>query len=91
VPLTLESGGNKEQAVISFITMQLQLSSIFNMFAVGTRAHAFSRTILHGGAKVPKKSNFHLLFSSSSYMKNSFSLSASIYLPFLSFSMNQRI
>jgi hypothetical protein len=61
VSLTLESGGNKEQAVISFITMQLQLSSIFSMFSVGTRAHAFIRTILHGGAKVPKKSNFHLL------------------------------
>ncbi len=63
--LTLESGGNKEQAVISFITMQLQLSSIFYMFSIGTRAHAFIRTILHGGAKVPKKiklSSSFLLF-----------------------------
>jgi len=45
----LEQGVSR--AVISFITMQLQLSSIFYMFSIGTRAHAFSRTILHGGAK----------------------------------------
>nr|KAJ0217752.1 hypothetical protein LSAT_V11C300116710 [Lactuca sativa] len=31
--------------------MQLQLSSIFYTFSVGTRSHYFGRTILHGGAK----------------------------------------
>lgn len=40
------------QAVISFFTMQLQLSSVFFTFSLGTRTHYFGRTILHGGAKV---------------------------------------
>ncbi|XP_052178053.1 callose synthase 12-like [Diospyros lotus] len=38
-------------AIWDFITMQLQLSSVFYMFSMGTRAHYFGRTILHGGAK----------------------------------------
>jgi callose synthase len=38
-------------AVISFCTMQLQLSSVFFTFSLGTRTHYFGRTILHGGAK----------------------------------------
>lgn len=38
-------------AIWEFITMQLQLSSIFYTFSMGTRAHYFGRTILHGGAK----------------------------------------
>lgn len=38
-------------AVWEFITMQLQLSSVFYTFSMGTRAHYFGRTILHGGAK----------------------------------------
>jgi hypothetical protein len=32
--------------------MQLQLSSVFFTFSLGTRTHYFGRTILHGGAKV---------------------------------------
>lgn len=40
------------QAVFSFITMQLQLCSVFFTFSLGTRTHYFGRTILHGGAKV---------------------------------------
>jgi hypothetical protein len=40
------------QACISFITMQLQLCSVFFTFSLGTRAHYFGKTILHGGAKV---------------------------------------
>jgi callose synthase len=31
--------------------MQLQLSSVFYTFSMGTRTHYFGRTILHGGAK----------------------------------------
>ncbi|XP_008229065.1 PREDICTED: callose synthase 12 [Prunus mume] len=39
------------QAVWDFLTMQLQLSSVFYTFSMGTRTHFFGRTILHGGAK----------------------------------------
>lgn len=39
------------QAVWEFLTMQLQLSSVFYTFSMGTRSHFFGRTILHGGAK----------------------------------------
>ncbi|KAG8364724.1 hypothetical protein BUALT_Bualt18G0028500 [Buddleja alternifolia] len=38
-------------AVWDFITMQLQLASVFYTFSMGTRGHYFGRTILHGGAK----------------------------------------
>ncbi|CAA3015961.1 callose synthase 12 [Olea europaea subsp. europaea] len=38
-------------AIWEFITMQLQLSSVFYTFSMGTRGHYFGRTILHGGAK----------------------------------------
>lgn len=38
-------------AIWDFITMQLQMSSVFYTFSMGTRAHYFGRTILHGGAK----------------------------------------
>ena len=40
------------QAIVSFVTMQLQLCSVFFTFSLGTRTHYFGRTILHGGAKV---------------------------------------
>ncbi|CAI0461010.1 unnamed protein product [Linum tenue] len=39
------------QAIWDFFTMQLQLSSVFYSFSMGTRSHYFGRTILHGGAK----------------------------------------
>lgn len=38
-------------AVWDFVTMQLQLGSVFYTFSMGTRTHFFGRTILHGGAK----------------------------------------
>jgi callose synthase len=38
-------------AIWDFLIMQLQLSSVFYSFSLGTRAHYFGRTILHGGAK----------------------------------------
>lgn len=40
------------QAVVNFITMQLQLCSVFFTFSLGTKSHYFGRTILHGGARV---------------------------------------
>ncbi|CAJ2644467.1 unnamed protein product [Trifolium pratense] len=39
------------KAVFSFITMQLQLCSVFFTFSLGTKTHYFGRTVLHGGAK----------------------------------------
>ncbi|XP_020585095.1 callose synthase 9-like [Phalaenopsis equestris] len=39
------------RAIISFVTMQMQLCSVFFTFSLGTRTHYFGRTILHGGAK----------------------------------------
>ncbi|XP_017974639.1 PREDICTED: callose synthase 12 [Theobroma cacao] len=38
-------------AVWELLMMQLQLSIVFYTFSMGTRAHFFGRTILHGGAK----------------------------------------
>ncbi|KAK7327885.1 hypothetical protein VNO77_21978 [Canavalia gladiata] len=38
-------------AVWDFLTMQLELASLFYTFSLGTRTHFFGRTILHGGAK----------------------------------------
>ncbi|XP_058090544.1 callose synthase 9 isoform X3 [Magnolia sinica] len=45
----LEQGFLK--AVVSFVTMQFQLCSVFFTFSLGTRTHYFGRTILHGGAR----------------------------------------
>ncbi|XP_049931927.1 callose synthase 9 isoform X1 [Nymphaea colorata] len=45
----LEQGFVK--AIVSFVTMQLQLCSVFFTFSLGTRTHYFGRTILHGGAR----------------------------------------
>ncbi|KAJ4724122.1 Callose synthase-like protein [Melia azedarach] len=39
------------RAVVSFITMQLQLCTVFFTFSLGTKTHYFGRTILHGGAR----------------------------------------
>ncbi|KAL3754723.1 hypothetical protein ACJRO7_001911 [Eucalyptus globulus] len=39
------------QAMWDFMTMQLQLSSVFYTFSMGTRAHYFGQTVLHGSAK----------------------------------------
>lgn len=39
-------------ALWDFFTMQLQLASVFFTFSMGTRAHYFGRTLLHGGAMV---------------------------------------
>ncbi|XVF38237.1 hypothetical protein REPUB_Repub20aG0082700 [Reevesia pubescens] len=39
------------EAIWEFLMMQLQLSIVFYTFSMGTRAHFFGQTILHGGAK----------------------------------------
>ncbi|GLT76571.1 hypothetical protein SLA2020_482240 [Shorea laevis] len=39
------------KAVVSFVTMQLQLCTVFFTFSLGTKTHYFGRTILHGGAR----------------------------------------
>ncbi|KAL0286904.1 UNVERIFIED_CONTAM: Callose synthase 9 [Sesamum calycinum] len=39
------------RALVSFVTMQFQLCTVFFTFSLGTRTHYFGRTILHGGAK----------------------------------------
>ncbi|KAG6632601.1 callose synthase 9 isoform X2 [Carya illinoinensis] len=39
------------RAIVSFVTMQFQLCSVFFTFSLGTRTHYFGRTILHGGAR----------------------------------------
>ncbi|KAF8043301.1 hypothetical protein BT93_A1594 [Corymbia citriodora subsp. variegata] len=38
-------------ALWDFLVMQLELSSVFYTFSMGTRGHFFGRTVLHGGAK----------------------------------------
>ncbi|XP_027148631.1 callose synthase 9 [Coffea eugenioides] len=39
------------RALVSFVTMQFQLCTVFFTFSLGTRTHYFGRTILHGGAR----------------------------------------
>ncbi|XP_074588343.1 LOW QUALITY PROTEIN: putative callose synthase 8 [Curcuma longa] len=53
LPMVVELGLEKgfRVALSDFILMQLQLASIFFTFSLGTKAHFFGRTILHGGAK----------------------------------------
>ncbi|XP_022759116.1 callose synthase 7-like isoform X2 [Durio zibethinus] len=53
LPMLMEIGLEKgfRTAFGDFIIMQLQLASIFFTFQLGTKAHYFGRTILHGGSK----------------------------------------
>ncbi|EPS64129.1 hypothetical protein M569_10647, partial [Genlisea aurea] len=53
LPMIIENALEKGflQSIWDFVTMQLQLASFFFTFSMGTRAHYFGRTILHGGAK----------------------------------------
>ncbi|XVF20923.1 hypothetical protein REPUB_Repub12eG0045600 [Reevesia pubescens] len=53
LPMLMEIGLEKgfRTALGDFIIMQLQLASIFFTFQLGTKAHYFGRTILHGGSK----------------------------------------
>ncbi|XP_042448753.1 callose synthase 12-like isoform X1 [Zingiber officinale] len=38
-------------SIWDFLKMQIQLASMFYTFSMGTKAHYYGRTILHGGAK----------------------------------------
>ncbi|KAL2322507.1 hypothetical protein Fmac_026886 [Flemingia macrophylla] len=53
LPMVMEIGLEKgfRTALVDFIFMQLQLASVFFTFQLGTRAHYYGRTLLHGGAK----------------------------------------
>lgn len=53
LPMIMEIGLERgfRTAVGDFIIMQLQLASVFFTFQLGTKAHYFGRTILHGGSK----------------------------------------
>ncbi|KAF3584268.1 hypothetical protein F2Q69_00025984 [Brassica cretica] len=53
LPMVMEIGLEKgfRKALGDFIIMQLQLASVFFTFQLGTKAHYFGRTILHGGSK----------------------------------------
>ncbi|RDX87106.1 Callose synthase 7, partial [Mucuna pruriens] len=53
LPMVMEIGLEKgfRTALANFIIMQLQLASIFFTFQLGTKAHYYGRTFLHGGAK----------------------------------------
>ncbi|GBG82854.1 hypothetical protein CBR_g36382 [Chara braunii] len=53
LPLILEMALERglTRAIVDFLRMQLQLCSVFYTFSLGTKAHYFGRTVLHGGAK----------------------------------------
>ncbi|KAG9149951.1 hypothetical protein Leryth_010026 [Lithospermum erythrorhizon] len=53
LPMVMEIGLERgfRTALGHFIIMQLQLASVFFTFQLGTKAHYYGRTILHGGSK----------------------------------------
>ncbi|KAJ8749374.1 hypothetical protein K2173_018863 [Erythroxylum novogranatense] len=53
LPMVMEIGLEKgfRSALGDFVYMQLQLASVFFTFQLGTKAHYYGRTILHGGSK----------------------------------------
>ncbi|KAF6171148.1 hypothetical protein GIB67_012222 [Kingdonia uniflora] len=53
LPMVMEIGLERgfRTALADFIIMQLQLASVFFTFQLGTKAHYYGRTILHGGSK----------------------------------------
>ncbi|KAK7333636.1 hypothetical protein VNO80_30412 [Phaseolus coccineus] len=53
LPMVMEMGLEKgfRTALGDFIIMQLQLASVFFTFQLGTKAHHYGRTLLHGGSK----------------------------------------
>jgi callose synthase len=53
LPMVMEIGLEKgfRTALGDLIIMQLQLASVFFTFQLGTKAHYYGRTILHGGSK----------------------------------------
>ncbi|KAI8008496.1 Callose synthase 7 [Camellia lanceoleosa] len=53
LPMVMEIGLERgfHTALGDFVIMQLQLASVFFTFQLGTKAHYYGRTILHGGSK----------------------------------------
>jgi len=53
LPMIMEIGLERgfRTAIDDFVIMQLQLASVFFTFQLGTKAHYYGRTILHGGSK----------------------------------------
>lgn len=53
LPMVMETGLEKgfRTALSDFVIMQLQLASVFFTFQLGTKAHFYGRTILHGGSR----------------------------------------
>nr|GMC74776.1 callose synthase 7-like isoform X1 [Ipomoea batatas]GMC76759.1 callose synthase 7-like isoform X1 [Ipomoea batatas] len=53
LPMVMEIGLERgfRTALGDFIVMQLQLASVFFTFQLGTKAHYYGRTLLHGGSK----------------------------------------
>lgn len=53
VPMVMEIGLERgfRTALTDVIIMQLQLAPVFFTFSLGSKAHYFGRTLLHGGAK----------------------------------------
>ncbi|CAI9089021.1 OLC1v1023506C1 [Oldenlandia corymbosa var. corymbosa] len=53
LPMIMEIGLERgfRTALGDFIIMQLQLASVFFTFHLGTKAHYYGRTLLHGGSK----------------------------------------
>ncbi|KDP42593.1 hypothetical protein JCGZ_24367 [Jatropha curcas] len=53
LPMVMEMGLERgfRTAVGDIIIMQLQLAAVFFTFSLGTKAHYYGRTVLHGGAK----------------------------------------
>ncbi|XP_058006426.1 callose synthase 5-like [Hevea brasiliensis] len=53
LPMVMEMGLERgfRTALGDIIIMQLQLAAVFFTFSLGTKAHYYGRTVLHGGAK----------------------------------------
>ncbi|XP_042509084.1 callose synthase 7-like isoform X2 [Macadamia integrifolia] len=64
LPMVMEIGLEKGflTALGDFVVMQLQLASVFFTFQLGTKAHYYGRTILHGGAKYRATGRGFVLF-----------------------------
>ncbi|KAH7445830.1 hypothetical protein KP509_01G025800 [Ceratopteris richardii] len=53
LPMIVESSLERgfSTALWEFLTMQLEMCSVFFTFSLGTKGHHFGKTLLHGGAK----------------------------------------
>ncbi|MCO5612409.1 hypothetical protein L7F22_066676 [Adiantum nelumboides] len=63
-PVVAEIGLERgfRRAFRRFLTMQLKLASFFFTFSIGTKAHFFGRTLLHGRANFPQRADRHEFF-----------------------------